>query len=145
MPSIHNRNIIDRLNFPIGALIVLVIAFLLDKWLFSQTRLAHSNPASTWYQDPIFVWTFVSGIILFALWIGLGWIVLARSQRSLPVSIIFLIVGLIIYLFPFLQMIFIWLPYLFTNVRTPLSYSGLYIAILSILQLLIKQPTKTMS
>jgi hypothetical protein len=145
MQSLLNRSIINRITFPLGVLVVLALSYLLDKWLFTQTRLAHSNPASTWYQDPIFVWTFVSGIILFAAWLGLGWIVLARSQRSLPISIIILIVGLIIYLYPFLQMIFTWLPYIFTNVRTPLSYSGLYIAILSILQLLIKQPNKTMN
>ena len=143
--SFEDRTTFDRIIFPIGVLVVLVIAYLLDKWLFTQTRLARSNPAQTWYQDPIFVWTLVSGLILFIVWLGLGWIVLARSHRSLPISIIILIVGLIIYLYPFLQMIFIWLPYIFTNVRTPLSYSGLYIAILSILQLLIKMPTKTLN
>jgi len=139
--SIEDRNLIDRIIFPIGAFIVLAISYLLDKWLFSQTRLARSNPATNWYTDPIFVWTLVSGLILFAIWLGLSWIVLTRSQRSLPISIIILIVGLVIYLYPFLQMILIWLPYLFTNVRTPLSYSGLYIAVLSILQLLINNRT----
>ncbi len=143
--SLEDRTTLDRIIFPIGVLVVLVIAYLLDKWLFTQTRLARSNPAQTWYQDPIFVWILVSGLILFIVWLGLGWIALARSQRSLPISIIILIVGLIIYLYPFLQMIFIWLPYIFTNVRTPLSYSGLYIGILSILHLLIKQPAKAIS
>ncbi len=143
IPSFKDRITLDRIIFPIGVLVILVVAFLLDKWLFNQTRLARSNPAQTWCQDPIFVWTVVSGLILFIVWLGLGWIALARSQRSLPISIIILIVGLTIYLYPFLQMIFIWLPYIFTNIRTPLSYSGLYIAIISILQLLIKMPTKT--
>ncbi len=143
--SIEDRTAFDRIIFPIGILVVLVIAFQLDKWLFTQTRLARSNPAQTWYQDPIFVWTMVSGLILFIVWLGLGWIALAKSQRSLPISIIILIVGLIIYLYPFLQMIFIWLPMLFLSFRTPLAYSGLYIAVLSILQLLIKMPTKTIN
>ncbi len=138
-------DILRRILFPAGVLVTLVLAYLLDRWLITQTRLARSNPATTWSQDPIFVWTLVSGLVLFALWLGLSWIVLTRSQRSLPVSIILLIVGLIVYLYPFVQMIFIWLPYIFTNVRTPLSYSGLYIAILSILQLQIKQPNRTVS
>ena len=145
MPSIFKNKILQKIIFPIGVLAILIIAYFLDKWLFTQTRLARSNPATTWSQDPIFVWTLVSGLVLFAVWLGLSWIALTRSQRSLPVSIIFLFVGLIIYLYPFLQMIFIWLPYIFTNVRTPLSYSGLYFAILSILQLLIKQPSKIIS
>ncbi len=145
MPFLPNRKIINRIIFPIGVLITLGLSYILDRWLFTQTRLARSNPAPTWYQDPIFVWTLVSGLVLFTAWLGLSWITLTKSQRSLPISITILIVGLIIYLYPFLQMIFVWLPYIFTNVRTPLSYSGLYIAILSILQLLIKQPTKTIN
>jgi hypothetical protein len=145
MPSLLNRSIINRITFSLGVLVVLALSYLLDKWLFTQTRLARINPATTWTQDPIFVWTLVSGLVLFAIWLGLSWIALTRSQRSLPISVIILIVGLVIYLYPFLQMIIIWLPYIFTNVRTPLSYSGLYIAILSILQLLIKQPNKTMN
>lgn len=129
-----SRNLII---FPIGVLSILILSYFLDRWLFTQTRLARITPAATWYQDPIFMWTAVSGLVLFAAWLGLSWIVLTRSQRSVPISITILILGVIIYFYPFLQMIFIWLPYIFTNVRTPLSYSGLYIAIMSILQLLI--------
>ncbi len=143
--SIENSISKNWIIFPIGVLSTLILSYFLDRWLFAQTRLARITPAATWYQDPIFVWTVVSGLVLFATWLGLSWIVLTRSQRSLPISITILIVGVIIYFYPFLQMIFIWLPYIFTNVRTPLSYSGLYIAILSILQLLIKQPNKTIS
>ncbi len=145
IPLEEDRTIINWRIFPIGALVTLVLAYLLDKWLFIQMRSQRSNPSSTWIQDPLFLWTVVSGLVLFAAWLGLSWIALTRSQRSLPISIIILIVGLLIYIYPFLQMIFTWLPMLFFTVRTPLSYSGLYIAILSILQLLIKQPNRTVS
>ena len=138
-PSVENRMSRNLIIFPIGVLSILILSYFLDRWLFTQTRLARITPATTWIRDPLFLWTVVSGLVLFATWLGLSWIVLTRSQRSLPISITILIVGVIIYFYPFLQMIFIWLPYIFTNVRTPLSYSGLYIAILSILQLLIKQ------
>jgi hypothetical protein len=143
IPLEEDRTIINWIIFPIGALVTLFLAYMLDKWLFIQMRFQRSNPSSTWIQDPLFLWTVVSGLVLFAAWLGLSWIALTRSQRSLPISIIILIVGLLIYIYPFLQMIFTWLPMLFFAVRTPLSYSGLYIAILSILQLLIKQPNRT--
>jgi len=145
IPLEEDRTIINWIIFPIGALVTLFLAYMLDKWLFIQMRFQRSNPSSTWIQDPLFLWTVVSGLVLFAAWLGLSWIALTRSQRSLPISIIILIVGLLIYISPFLQMIFTWLPMLFFTVRTPLSYSGLYIAILSILQLLIKQPNRTVS
>ncbi len=141
----NDHDILRSILFPAGVLVSLALAYLLDRWLFTQSRLARSNPAITWYQDPIFVWTLVSGLFLFAIWLGLGWIALTKSQRSLPIAITVLIVGLLIYLYPFLQMGFTWLPMLFFTVRTPLSYSGLYIAILSILQLLIKQPVRIVS
>ena len=145
IPLEEDRTIINWIIFPIGALVTLFLAYMLDKWLFIQMRFQRSNPSSTWIQDPLFLWTVVSGLVLFAAWLGLSWIALTRSQRPLPISIIILIVGLLIYISPFLQMIFTWLPMLFFTVRTPLSYSGLYIAILSILQLLIKQPNRTVS
>jgi hypothetical protein len=139
-----DHDILPRILFPVGVLITLVLAYLLDKWLFTQTRLEQSGNFK-WGLEPLFLWTVVSGLVLFAAWLALSWIALARSQRSLPIAIAILIVGLLIYLYPFLQMIFTWLPMLFFTVRTPLSYSGLYIAILSILQLLIKQPNRTVS
>jgi hypothetical protein len=142
MPTLINHNIIHKIIFPVGVLATLILAYLLDSWLFTRTRLARSTPATTWIRDPIFVWTVVSGLVLFGAWLGLSWIALTRSQRSLRITIIILTVGLVTYLYPFLQLIFPWLPMLFFTVRTPLSYSGLYIAILSILQLLIKQPNK---
>jgi hypothetical protein len=143
--SVEDRTTINRIIFPIGALVILVIGYLLDKWLFIQMRFQRSNPSSTWIQDPIFLWTVVNGLVLFAAWLVLSWITLTRSHRSLIISIIILIVGVIIYLYPFLQMIFTWLPMIFFTVRSTLSYSGLYIAILSILQLLIKQPNRAVS
>jgi len=139
-----DHKILPKILFPVGVLITLVLAYLLDSWLFTQTRLARSTHL-VGIQDPLLLWTVVSGLVLFTAWLILSWITLTWSHRSLPVSIIILIVGLLIYIYPFLQLLVTWLPMLFFTVRTPLSYSGLYIAILSILQLLIKQPIKTMS
>lgn len=133
-----DQDIHPRILFPVGVLITLVLAYLLDRWLFSQTRLAQS----TGNQYPLILWTAVSGFVLFATWLALSWIALTRSRRSTPVSIIILIIGLLLYLYPYLQLLVTWLPMLFFTVRTPLTYTGLFIAVLSILQLIVKSPSR---
>lgn len=135
-PDIRNRII-----FPIGVLVTLGLAYLLDSWLFTQTRLAKSTHL-VGFQDPLFLWTAVSGLVLFAAWLALSWITLTRSRRSLTISIIILIVGLLLYMYPYLELIIPWLPLIFFTVRTPLAYTGLFIAILSALQLLLKYHSK---
>jgi len=136
-----DQDILPRILFPVGALITLVLAYLLDSWLFTQTRLAKSNHL-VGIQDPLFLWTVISGLVLFAAWLALSWIALTRSRRSTLVSIVILIIGLLLYLYPYLELLFTWLPMLFFTVRTPLTYTGLFIAVLSILQLLLKGPSR---
>ncbi len=140
-----NPGILRSILFPAGVLVTLVLAYLLDRWLFAQTRLVRTGQFSPGIEDPLFVWTVASGLVLFAAWLALSWIALTRSQSSLPVSIIILIVGLIIYLYPYLEMMLPWLPMLFFTVRTPLAYSGLFVVMLSVLQLLIKPPAISIS
>jgi hypothetical protein len=115
----------------VGMLITLLAAYALDRWLFRTMQLATKTSNYVY----LYVWTLGSGLVLLAVWLGLGWITLARSRRSLLVSIQFLIVGSLIYYYPLLQISFVLLPYLFTGVRTPLSYSGLFIAFLGLLHL----------
>jgi hypothetical protein len=115
----------------IGMLVTLLAAYGLDRWLFRSMRLAMKTSNFVYLS----VWTLGSGLALLAVWVVLGWLTLARSRRSLLVSLIFLIIGSLIYSYYYLQMFFVWLPYLFTEVRTPLSYSGLFIAFLGLLHL----------
>ncbi len=141
MSIIGDRRILSRIIFPISVLLTLVIAYLLDMWLFTQTRLSRQL-GLLGLQDPVFLWTVVSGVVLFAVWLALSWVALARSRPSLPVSIIVLVIGLVFYVYPYLQMSFAWVPYLFLMVRTPLNYTGLFVAVLSILQLLVRTPSQ---
>lgn len=139
MQSLEQRNILPKIIFPIGVLITLLLSYLMDSWLFIQTRLARSS-GQIGIQNPLFIWTVVSGLILFAAWLALCWITLTRSRRSTLVSVFVLILGLLLYVYPYLQLLFTWVPMIFFTVRTPLNYTGLFVAVLSIVQLLIKSP-----
>jgi hypothetical protein len=121
----------------IGMLVTLLAAYGLDRWLFRTIQLAMTSGNYVY----LYVWTLGSGLALLAIWLDLGWITLARSRRSLLVSILYLIIGSLIYYYLYLQMFFVWLPYLFTEVRTPFSYSGLFIAFLGLLHLFLPPET----
>jgi hypothetical protein len=115
----------------IGMLATLLAAYGLDRWLFLSMRLAMKTSNFVYLS----VWTLGAGLALLAVWLVLGWLTLARSRRSLLVSITFLLLGSLFYYYFHLQIFFVWLPYLFSDVRTPLSYSGLFIAFLGLLHL----------
>ena len=125
----------------IGMLVTLLAAYGLDRWLFRTMQLATETSNYVY----LYIWTLGSGLGLLAVWLGQGWLTLAHSRRSLPVSILFLIIGSLIYYYPLLQISFVWLPYLFTHVRTPLSYSGLFIAFLGLLHLFLPPETRQRS
>ena len=138
-----DRGIRSRVIYPIGVLITLGLAYLLDSWLFTQTRLAKSTHL-VGIHDPLFLWTIISGLVLFAAWLALSWLALTKSSRSLPISLIIIVIGLIFYIYPYLEMLITWLPMLYFTVRTPLAYTGLFIAVLSTLQLILKYPNQIM-
>jgi hypothetical protein len=144
MSSLLNRNLLNKIIFPIGVLVTLVLAYLLDNWLFTQTWLSKSTHL-VGIQDPLFLWTVVSGLILYTAWLALSWIALTKSRRSLPISIIIIVIGLLLYIYPYLEMEITWLPMIYFTIRTPLAYTGLFIAILSTLQLILKYPNQAES
>jgi len=73
MLALEHRNILHRIIFPKEVLATLVFAYPLDSWLFTQTRLFHSTHLVS-IQDPFFLFTAVSGFVLFANWLILNWI-----------------------------------------------------------------------
>ena len=81
-------------------------------------------------------------LVLFTAWLVLSWITLTRCQRSTPISVIVLIVGFFLYAYPSLEFLITWLPMMFFTVRTPRSYTGLFVAVLSVLHLLVTRPVK---
>jgi hypothetical protein len=130
------HNFSPRIIFPVGVFATLFVAYFLDRWLLTHTRLARAEGNSF----PLFLWTIVSGGVLYASWLALSWITLTRSRRSTPVSAVVLIVGFLLFIYPYLYLTWTWLPTLFVMERTPLAYTGLFVAVLSILHLLVTIP-----
>ena len=143
MHTLVGRRFRSRIIYPIGVFLTLGLAYLLDSWLFTQTRLAKSTHLVGIY-DPLFLWTIISGLVLFAAWLALSWLALTKSSRSLPISLTLIVIGLIFYIYPYLEILITWLPMLYFTVRTPLAYTGLFIAVLSTLQLILKYPNSSL-
>jgi hypothetical protein len=120
----------------IGMVIGLFLFFGIDRWLDRQVRIAQKNA----HFQPYMIWIIVSGLAICALFYALSWLTLFRSQRSVSISIIFIVVGLIVYTYPVL---YLWtpqwipwlnLPYI-SAYNTPLPYTGIFITALGILHL----------
>jgi uncharacterized membrane protein len=119
-----------------GMLISLFLFFGLDRWLADQAKIARDNTDFRSYV----LWITLIGFAIAALLYVLSWLTLFRSQRSTPISIIFIVVGLVVYLYPVL---YLWspvwapwlpLPYLFSY-DTPVAYTGVFITVLGFLHL----------
>ena len=119
----------------LGLLVVLALAFVLNRWLYIQ---GHSG-FPFFYLRMIYIWNLVGGLFLITVWLALAWITLILSRRSNLVSIIFLAVGLLVYSYPGLNLWFSWLPVLVTlySTSTPFSYTGIFIVVLGVLHLLL--------
>lgn len=109
----EGKKSLPKIAFPAGVVVTLALAYLLDSWLFKQTRLARSEGT----QNPLHLWTAVSGLVLFTAWLVLSWITLTRCQRSTPISVIVLIVGLFLYAYPSLVFVITWFTMVFFKVE----------------------------
>lgn len=118
----------------LSAVMILALAYGLDKWLQFQQRLAFNNTN----YPPFFMWKLASGLILFVLWFALAWIVLVWTWRSILVSIILLVLGLVAFVIPFS---YFFIPTmsssLFDLPPSALTDTGILISVLSILHLFI--------
>ena len=119
-----------------GTVIALALLFGLDKWLDRQARLARLNSD---YQSYM-IWIIMIGLAIGVVWFLLSWLTLLKSERSYLISIIFIFVGLIVYIYPVL---YLWnpawiawlsLPYLY-GFNAPVAYTGIFIAVLGLLHL----------
>ena len=123
----------------LSMLATLAIAYGIDEWIYYQQRIARQN--ATFFRA--YTWVIIGGLILLIIWLVLGWFVLFKSRRILAISIIYIIVGLLA---------FLWLPlelvsqfwaihlYLFSFEVYNFQYTGLFLAALGVLMLL---PPKT--
>ncbi len=120
----------------IGMVITLILIFGLDQWQAKQVRLARQSSDFQTYYIWIIIIGFAAGAILYAL----SWLTLLRSQKSAPISTIFIIIGLVVYSYPIL---YVWAPVLFPGMplpyiysySTPLAHTGIFIAVLGVLHL----------
>jgi hypothetical protein len=120
----------------IGMTIELILFFGIDKWLDWQARIAQKSSDYPTY----FIWIIVSGLVICVLLCGLSWLTLIKSQRSFPISIIFIAVGLLVYNYPILYLWSSWLPlpYIFSY-HTPLAYTGIFISVLGMMHLFLPE------
>ncbi len=125
----------------LGMLGTLAISYGIDQWLTYQQRITR--------QDMNFhlayTWVILGGLLLMIVWSALGWLALVKSQRILAVSIIYIVIGILAFIwFPLELVSVFWIThlYLFPNLVYNLQYSGLFIAALGILTLFIPKTTR---
>jgi hypothetical protein len=113
--------------------IALGLAYAINQWLTIQER--NFRATSNYVQWVI--WLLVCGLLLIVIWLALAWITLSLSHRSALVSIVFLVVGLLVFSYPLLWQSFRWIPTLVNYwIDTPLSYTGIFIVVVGFLNLL---------
>ena len=123
-------------------LATLAISYGIDRWLSYQQRIARQY--STFSQA--YAWEIVGGLVLLLVWLAIGWFVLVKSRRILAISIIYIVVGVLAFLWFPLQLVSVfWIThlYLFSTFVYNLQYSGLFIAALGVLTILTPKTNPT--
>ena len=120
----------------LGMAIAVILFIGMDKWLYRQERLARQTPDFQLYV----IWMVISGFAIFVILCVLSWVTLLKSQRSYPISILFLVVGIIVYTYPVLYLwLPLWIPWLpvpyISAYDSPFPYTGIFIAVLGFLHL----------
>ena len=127
---------LNRLIPLLGLLASLALAYGLDQWLYIQSR--NARVTSNFAQ--LYIWDIVCGLLLIAIWSALAWVTLILSRRSVVVSLIFVALGISVYCYPYFYMAN-WLPGIpflpYLPLQSTLSFTGLFIAVLGILHLLL--------
>lgn len=75
----------------------LVLAYGIDQWMYLQLRSSRQTGSMPQY----YLLVIAGGLLLGAIWLGLSWISLKKAPQTIAVSMIFIIVGLLA---------FIWYP-----------------------------------
>lgn len=126
----------------LAGIIALALANGMDRWLQFQYRIARNNADFTTSLS----WQLASGLFLLVLWFALAWIMLSRAWRSMLVSIILLILGLAAFVVPFAYLLIPIPPppsFLVDLPPSAFAYTGIFVAVLGLLHLLVTSPIKT--
>ena len=128
----------------LSMLITLGIAYGIDQWLHLQERYARQNSNfAQWFK-----WVILGGLVMCAVWLALSWIVLVKNRRSPAVSILFIVIGFLSFIWLPLQIISPYVAihlYLFRFPVNNFQYSGLFIALLGFLALLLPKQDPAIS
>ena len=116
----------------IATVIVLSLAYGVDKWLEIQYRIADLNINFS----PFFTWKLTSGLFILVLWFALAWMMLFWKRRSNLISIVLLVLGLAAFVAPFAYPYFPATPFIFDLPPSAFTYTGILVAVLSGLKLL---------
>jgi uncharacterized membrane protein len=85
---------ISLLTSILSVVITLALAFGIDKWLFIQERAARQNANMT----QVLIWTIFGDLVLGAIWVAISWIILVKSRRNRPVSVILIVIGIVTFI-----------------------------------------------
>ena len=120
----------------LSMLATLAIAYGFDRWIAYQQRIARRD----FTMVTAYTWVIIAGLVTFLVWLALGWFSLVKSRRILAISIIYVAVGLLAFLWYPLALVFpfFWAVHLFHlwTIPSNLQYSGLFVAVLGVLTLL---------
>jgi len=126
--------VISFIASTLSMLATLAIAYGIDRWVTYQQRIARRDLSIAQAE----IWVIVGGLVLLLVWLALGWFILAKRRRMVAVSVVYILVGLLAFLwFPLELVSVFWSRYLFLfpNLVYNLQYTGLFIAALGILTL----------
>ena len=120
----------------LSMLATLAIAYGFDRWIAYQQRIARRD----FTMATAYTWVIIDGLVILLVWLALGWFSLVKSRRIPAISIIYLAVGLLAFLWFPLALV---LPFFgalhlfhFSTIPSNLQYSGLFVATLGVLTLL---------
>lgn len=97
-----NRNkLLNETTAILGMIAALVVAYGLDQWIFQLRK----ESARTFVMAPALWGRLAANLITAAILLLLAWFVLTRVERSMGVTIIFLIAGLGVMLYPMTNLV----------------------------------------
>jgi len=95
------RDTISKIIALLAVPAALAFADGIESLLAYQQKYAYA----TFEYTPYFLTWFAAGLVLVAVWFALGWLVLFMAKHSALVGLIYLVIGLLILIIPFISLL----------------------------------------